>query len=73
VVSPGHAKAAAHFRQAPGALLGSQLLHPSRDRGLVLSVGEELAEELLAGVGGETRCCSSAALVLQVVLVAFLS
>src|SRR6266566_1561257 len=46
----GDAQPPAHLRQAPGALLGAQLLHPGCDRGLVRRIGVELTEELLAGV-----------------------
>src|SRR6266702_8588890 len=49
-LSLGDAQSAAHLRQPPGALFGAKLLHPRCDGGLVLGAGEELAEELLAGV-----------------------
>src|SRR5450631_2166708 len=46
----GDAEAAAHLGEPEGALLGAKLVHPRRYRGLVIRAGEELAEELIAGV-----------------------
>src|SRR6185437_7171476 len=46
-------EAAAHLGEPVGALLGPQPLHPGGDGGPVLGVGEELVQELVAGVAAE--------------------